>query len=96
MPGAIMPVAISVGPQTLTINQGGTFVVTDLAGEIAAASELGVFANDTRFVSQWASFLNGESWGRLTSSTRLSKSPRARAVNTGQGIYQFADLIRRS
>lgn len=29
-----MPVEISVGPSTLTINQGSAFVVTDLNGEV--------------------------------------------------------------
>lgn len=63
-----MPVEISVGPPILTINQGSTFMVTDLNGEIAADSEHGVFASDTRFVSYYAIFANGEPWQRLTSS----------------------------
>jgi glycogen debranching enzyme len=63
-----MPVEISVGPPVLTINQGSTFMVTDLNGEIAAESEQGVFADDTRFVSYYKIFANGEPWQRLTSS----------------------------
>jgi glycogen debranching enzyme len=63
-----MPVAISVGPPVLTINQGSTFIVTDLNGEIAAESEQGMFAGDTRFVSYYAIFANGEPWTRLTAS----------------------------
>src|SRR5207253_661232 len=45
-----------------------TFMVTDLDGEIAADSEQGVFARDTRFVSYYAIFANGVTWNRLTSS----------------------------
>jgi N-terminal domain of (some) glycogen debranching enzymes len=45
-----MPVEINIGPPLLTINHGSTFMVTDLNGEIAADSEQGVFARDTRFV----------------------------------------------
>jgi glycogen debranching enzyme len=63
-----MPIEISVGPPALTINQGSTFMVTDLNGEIATESELGVFAGDTRFVSHYAISANGEPWIRLTSS----------------------------
>jgi len=64
----LMPFEISVGPPVLTINQGSTFMVTDLNGEIAADSEQGVFAGDTRFVSYYALFANGEPWVRLSSS----------------------------
>jgi N-terminal domain of (some) glycogen debranching enzymes len=46
-----MPTQISVGTPLLTINEGTTFMVTDQDGQIAADSELGVFADDTRFVS---------------------------------------------
>ena len=63
-----MPVEISVGPPALTINQGRTFMVTDLGGEIAADTEHGVYADDTRFVSYYAIFANGQPWARLTSA----------------------------
>jgi hypothetical protein len=33
-----MPIEITIGPPVLTINQGSTFLVTDLKGEIAASS----------------------------------------------------------
>jgi len=64
-----MPVEISVGPPVLATNQDGTFMVTDLGGEIAAESEQGVFAGDTRFLSYYAISANGERWVRLSSST---------------------------
>src|SRR6185437_5799132 len=63
-----MPIEINIGPPLLTINHGSTFMVTDLNGEIAADSEQGVFARDTRFVSSYAIFANGMTWTRLTSS----------------------------
>jgi glycogen debranching enzyme len=76
-----MPVEISVGPPVLTINQGNTFMVTDLNGEIAADSELGVFANDTRFVSYYAIFANGYPWVRLTSATPMYYAARIYFTN---------------
>jgi hypothetical protein len=59
-----MPVEIAVGPPVLSINNGATFMVTDLAGEIQADTEQGVFADDTRFVSYYAIFANGVPWQR--------------------------------
>lgn len=63
-----MPVEISVGPAVLTINQGSTFMVTDLDGQIAADGEQGIFASDTRFVSYYDIAANGTPWALLTSS----------------------------
>jgi glycogen debranching enzyme len=65
---AATAIKINIGPPVLTINHGSTFMVTDLNGEIAADSEQGVFARDTRFVSYYAIFANGIRWTRLTSS----------------------------
>ena len=63
-----MPVSISVGPPVVTINQGSTFMVTAPDGQMLADSDHGVFADDTRFVSVFGVFANGESWKLLTSS----------------------------
>lgn len=43
-------------------------MVSDYKGEIAADSEHGVFADDTRFLSYYAIFANGLPWNLLTSS----------------------------
>jgi glycogen debranching enzyme len=66
-----MPISISVGPPVLTINQGNTFMVTDLRGEIHPHEEQGVFAHDTRFVSAYRLTINQAEW-RLLSSSNLS------------------------
>ncbi|HKF68778.1 MAG TPA: glycogen debranching N-terminal domain-containing protein, partial [Vicinamibacterales bacterium] len=55
-------------PPVVTINQGSTFMVTAPDGQMLADSDHGVFADDTRFVSVFAVFANGESWKLLTSS----------------------------
>jgi len=80
-----MSVEISVGPPVLTINQGSTFMVTELSGEIAANGEQGLFASDTRFVSYYAISANGEPWIRVTSSTPIYYGARIHLTN--------ADLI---
>ncbi len=72
-----MPVEISVGPPTLVINQGSTFMVTDLNGEIRTERELGVFADDTRFVSHYTIYADGYPWQRLTSTATNYYAARA-------------------
>src|SRR6202521_83288 len=76
-----MSVEISVGPPVLTINQGSTFMVTELSGEIAANGEQGLFASDTRFVSYYAISANGEPWTRVTSSTPIYYGARIHLTN---------------
>ncbi len=76
-----MPVEISVGPSVLTINQGSTFMVTELSGEIAANGEQGLFAHDTRFVSYYAISANGEPWRLVTSSAPIYYGARVHLTN---------------
>ncbi len=76
-----MPFRVSVGPPVLTINQGSTFMVTEQDGQIAADGELGVFANDTRFVSYYACFANGQPWERLNSSATAYYAARIYLTN---------------
>lgn len=64
-----MPVAISVGPPAITINQGNTFMVTDLRGEIEPYADQGVFAQDTRFISAYRLTISHAPWTLLSSST---------------------------
>lgn len=60
---------VTVGPPILTINHGSTFMVTDLDGQIEPDSFLGIFADDTRFLSYYACYADGNSWIRLRSTT---------------------------
>src|SRR6266511_2574700 len=76
-----MPVQLSVGPPSLTINQGSTFMVTGLDGTIEADSEHGVFSSDTRFVSFYALYANGAHWTRLTSSATTYYAARIHLTN---------------
>ena len=78
-----MPQEISVGTPLLTINDGTTFMVTDLDGQIAADSELGVFAYDTRFVSYYAISADGNPWARLSSATTTHYTSRAYLICDG-------------
>lgn len=59
---------IQVGPSQITINQGNMFMVTLDNGEVTPDSELGFFAQDTRFVSRYQIRIEGLPWNLATSS----------------------------
>src|SRR5450432_2189624 len=63
-----MPIEIKVGPPTITISQGRTFMVTTQSGEIQANTDQGVYALDTRFLSAYRLYLNRESLQVVNSS----------------------------
>ena len=91
-----MSIELSVGSPVLTINHGSTFMVTDLRGEIAAESEHGVFSDDTRFVSYYALFANGEPWVLLTSAAITHDRARVHLTNgrvkTEEGVVEAGTL----
>lgn len=76
-----MPAEISVGPAVLTINQGSTFMVTELDGSITAESDQGIYSSDTRFVSYYKISANGTPWQRLTSSAMTYYASRSYLTN---------------
>jgi glycogen debranching enzyme len=78
---AAMPVAITVGPPTITINQGNTFMVSDLRGEIDPYAEQGIFAQDTRFVSAYRFSISQAPWVLLSSSSLTYYSAGFEFVN---------------
>jgi len=76
-----MTVELSVGPAALILCHGSTFIVSDMKGEIAAESEQGVFARDTRFLSYYSVSANGEPWRLLTSAATNHFSARVHLTN---------------
>ncbi len=66
-----MPIEIKVGPPTITISQGRTFMVTTQSGEIRANTDQGVYALDTRFLSAYRLYLNREPL-QVVNSSQLS------------------------
>ncbi|MGI0484110.1 glycogen debranching N-terminal domain-containing protein [Pantanalinema rosaneae CENA516] len=73
---------ISVGPPVLTINHGRTFMVTDLSGNIdPTTGQQGIFTDDTRFLSYYACYVDGNSWKRLSSATTAYYASRIYLFN---------------
>src|SRR5689334_19986320 len=93
--GTAMPVAISVGPPAITINQGNTFMVTDLRGEIDDREEHGVFARDTRFISTYRLTISQAAWTLLSSSAVTYHSAGFEFVNPTLQT-EDGELIERS
>ncbi len=57
-----MAIEVTVGPPLVTINHGNTFVLSEPDGSISAHTEQGIYSRDTRYVSSYAFFADGERW----------------------------------
>src|SRR5580704_19081501 len=57
-----MAIEVTVGPPLVTINQGNTFVVCEPSGCITADTDQGIYSRDTRYVSNYDIFADGERW----------------------------------
>jgi glycogen debranching enzyme len=62
-----MSFKIKVGPNLLTINQGHSLLVTAPDGQIPWPTKCGFFVRDTRMISAWSIYANGEPWELLNS-----------------------------
>src|SRR6201993_3794611 len=60
-----MAFKVQVGPPQIAIHQGQTVLVSEPDGHINWPSEKGLYFLDTRIVSNWAIFANGEAWELL-------------------------------
>jgi glycogen debranching enzyme len=62
-----MALEVTVGPPVLTINNGYTFLVSELDGSITHGSDQGLYSRDTRYISAYQLFINGQTWTLLNS-----------------------------
>jgi glycogen debranching enzyme len=61
-----MPFKVEVGPPQIAIHHGQTVLVTEPDAQIHWPSERGLFFFDTRVLSSWAIYANGEPWDLLS------------------------------
>ena len=60
-----MSFKVQVGTPHIAIHEGQTVLVTDPDGQISWPSDRGLYFLDTRMVSAWAIYANGEPWDLL-------------------------------
>ena len=60
-----MPFKVQVGPHQVAIHQGQTVLVSEPDGQINWPSEKGLYFFDTRVISSWRIYANGEPWDLL-------------------------------
>jgi glycogen debranching enzyme len=60
-----MPFRVQVGPAQIAIHQGQTVLITEEDGQVISPSQKGFYFLDTRIVSAWAIYANGQPWVRL-------------------------------
>src|SRR5262249_60602665 len=77
-----MAFKVQVGPPQIAIHQGQTVLVTGLDGQIAWPSEKGLYFLDTRIISSWAIYANGEPWELLNGGPSYHYSARNFLTNT--------------
>ena len=60
-----MPFKVEVGPPQIAIHHGQTVLITEPDAQIRWPSERGLYFLDTRVLSSWAIYANGEPWELL-------------------------------
>ncbi len=57
-----MPFKVQVGPPQIAIHQGQTVLITGENGQITWPTDKGLYFRDTRLVSAWQIYANGDQW----------------------------------
>ncbi|HUZ11823.1 MAG TPA: glycogen debranching N-terminal domain-containing protein, partial [Caulobacteraceae bacterium] len=86
-----MALEITVGPPRLAINQGYGVLITDPDGQIPWPTDKGFYHSDTRVISSWQLFANGEQWDLLNSGNTAHHA--ARIFLTNKAIHTEAGPI---
>jgi glycogen debranching enzyme len=76
-----MPFKVQVGPHQVSIHQGQTILVTEPDGQIRWPSEKGLYFLDTRVISSWAIYANGEPWNLLNGGAVTHYASRIHLTN---------------
>ena len=78
-----MALEIAVGPSQLALHQGQSVLITNRDGQIPWSSDKGLYFFDTRLISSWNIYANGENWDLLNAgniahyATRIFLTNRA-------------------
>jgi glycogen debranching enzyme len=78
-----MAFKVQVGPPQIAIHQGQTVLVTEQDGQIAWPSDKGLYFFDTRMISAWAIYANGQGWDLLNGGAETYFTSRVFLINQG-------------
>jgi len=85
-----MPLKVQVGPHQVSIHHGQTVLVSEPDGQIHSPGEKGLYFFDTRVISSWTIYANGEPWELLNGGAIAHYASRIyltnRAIPTADGI----------
>jgi glycogen debranching enzyme len=76
-----MAFKVQVGPAHITIHQGQTVLLTKTDGRINWPSKGGLYFRDTRVISAWAIYANGEQWDLLNGGAVAPQAARIFLTN---------------
>jgi glycogen debranching enzyme len=76
-----MPLQITVGPPQLVIHHGQTVWASEPDGQVSDPSDKGLLFRDTRLISNWHLYANGEPWELTTGGALAHFSARVFLTN---------------
>jgi glycogen debranching enzyme len=76
-----MAFKVQVGPAHIAIHQGQTVLLTKTDGRINWPSKGGLYFRDTRVISAWAIYANGEQWDLLNGGAVAPQAARIFLTN---------------
>jgi glycogen debranching enzyme len=76
-----MPFQVQVGPPQIAIHQGQIILLTEPDGQISWPSDKGLYFFDTRVLSAWAVYANGDSWELLSGGSTTYDNARLYLTN---------------
>jgi glycogen debranching enzyme len=94
-----MAFKVQVGPAQIAIHQGQTVLLTEPGGQINWPSKGGLYFRDTRVISAWAIYANGELWDLLNGgavaphAARIFQTNRAFASEDGPIAARTLGLV---
>jgi N-terminal domain of (some) glycogen debranching enzymes len=69
------------GPSQIALHQGHSVLITGRDGQIRSPSEFGLYFFDTRLISSWQIYANGEPWDLLNGTNISHYAARIYLIN---------------
>ena len=83
-----MSFKVQVGPAQIAIHQGQTVLLTETDGRVSWPSKCGLYFRDTRVISAWAIYANGELWDLLNGG---AVAPHAARIFLSNRAFETED-----